>query len=702
MRLFLSLFIILIIVFQLFSQEDPMIYQRWNVFSLNKLSTKFNNTGMLADGNNQNLNKARRPSFEFPIGSGLNYATCLGVVVGAPADQDPSVVGGTNPKNLPYLDGTMDEGPADFWNEEHFAPYAEFVGGEAAPMSNQPESWPATWPQFYPDTNIPLEIGSEGWPGYGAGGERIADVEAFSVMYGWGGTDQLGGGVNVETRWLKTQLVMRGLAWTGSLYEDFIVWVFIVRNPNDAPIVDMRMGIHVDFSYLPNFDTPSFGDADRHYYDPDLQLAYSTDDDGYEVAMDGRTLSAEDIAWGGVIVLRMPGGDHRVATYDASHFWEGQTSPSGSGGAPEMYYTWNLLNLNDPEDSNGDGIDDDFDHDGIPDVENGGPNYYVGSGADGLQILGSPAFTLQPGESDTLIFATVFGDNRDDLFTNAQRAKTLYEAGWEVVKAPPAPIVEAFPGDRKVTLVWGTDSEKDPQFEGYKIYRSQDGGNTWGTSSFKDFFGSVHYIPLAQYDLEDGITGNYRTLPEYAWFYLGSDQWVPLRKEVVVDSFQYFDIGDTVNIFIDRDVINGMSYRYYVAAYDSGNKIIGPLENTAATNPLEKNNTVQVIPHGSLSKNNLKAVRVVPNPYFVAAAWDRGKEHQIQFIHLPEKATIRIFNSAGELVRKLEHDGQFSPAPSIESWDLKNYNMQLVSPGVYFYHVDSRVGETTGKFVIIL
>ncbi len=506
----------------------------------------------------------------------------------------------------------------------------------------------------------------------------------------------------METRWLNTQLVMRGLAWTGSLYEDFIVWVYIVRNINEAPIVDMRTGIHIDYSFLPNFDTPAFGDADRHYYAPELQLAYATDDDGYELSMDGRTLSGEQIAWGGVIALQMPGGDHTVAAYDASHFWEGQTSAFGSGGAPEMYFEWNLLNLDDPHDSNGDGIDDDFDRNGVPDAEEGGPGYYVGSGADGLQILGSHPFTLAPGESDTLIFATVFGENQDDLFTNATRAKALYESGWEVVTAPPAPIVETAPGDRKVTLFWGTESEKDPQFEGYKIYRSLDGGSTWGSSSFKDFFGSVHYIPLAQFDLENGITGNYNTLPEYAWFNLGDDSWVTLRKRVETDTFQYFDLGDTVNFFVDRDVINGLGYMYYIAAYDSGNKIVGPLENTAATNPLEENNTVSVVPRGAVSQTDLELVKVVPNPYFVAAAWDRGQDRKVQFTHLPEKATIRIFNAAGELVRELEHNALKSLAPSIESWNLKNYNQQLVAPGVYFYHVDSSVGETTGKFVIIL
>lgn len=709
-------------VFSLHAQnEHPMNYQRWNTFSINKVSTQFNNTGMLCDGNNQSISLARPPAFEYPTGSDVSWGTCVAVVVGAPAEQDPGVVGGQNPDNYPYLDGTMDEGPADFWNDEHFAPYPEFVTSPQALMSNDPDAWPDAWPQLYPDSNDSLLIGSEGWPGFGPGGERVAEVESFAVMYGWSGPKSWGKQITPDTqnRYLKTQLTCRGLAWTGSLYEDFLVWVYVVRNMGTAPIVDLRMGIHADLGYIPAFLGPNY-DADRHYYNPDLQLAYSTDDDGYEELPDGRILSRETIPWGGVMALKMPGPTDGVEAYDASHFWEGQTSPHGSGGDPEMYYNWNLLNNSDPHDSDHDGIDDDFwtpgdpedvaMPNGIPDAAEGSPGYYVGSGADGLQVLGSGAVTLGPGETDTLIFGVVFGDNEDDLLTNAQRLRLLYESNWEVVKAPDASIVEAIPGDRKVTLVWGTNSEEDVQFEGYKVYRSADGGITWGSSSFTDFGGTVHYIPLAQYDLENGLSGHYSTLPEYAWFDLGNDSWVPLRRVVGVDTLpgldwgnvNQFEVGDTVNIYIDRDVINGLQYRYYVAAYDSGNGIIGPLENTPATDPSEVNNTEEVVPHGVVSEDDLSRVKVVPNPYIVANAWELGKERQIQFIHLPQEATIRIYNTAGERVVTITHTATTAIAPSIASWDLKNYNQQLVAPGLYFYHLESPVGEKTGKFVIVL
>ncbi|MBK7229316.1 MAG: T9SS type A sorting domain-containing protein [Ignavibacteriales bacterium] len=707
--------------------NNPMDFTRWNKLDINKVATVFNNAGMLCDGNNQNSNLARSPSFQYPQGSGKDYGTCIAVVVGAPYPQDPDVVGGVNPNNYPYLDGTMDEGPADFWNEEHFAPYQEFTNPTSACISTDPNSWPQTWPtslpNYYPVNGISADVITNnnlptvpilfdpetGWPGAGSDGKKLADQESLSFMFGWGGTDQIGSG-NSQTRWLRTQMMMRSMAWEGSLYESFIVWMFIVRNPTDKPIVDMSLGVHADFGFFPSF-IPGIGqDDDRHYYDPNLQLAYGWDDNDYEEnPIGGGGISGEEIAWAGVLALRMPGGDGKVKTYDAAHFWEGQTSNSGSGGDPEMYYKWNLLNEDDPHDSNGDGVDDDFDKNGVPDAQEGGIGYFVGTGADGLQVIGSDKFTLQPGEMDTLLFATVFGATEEEIKTNSQRALTLFKNNWKPIKAPPAPIVESFTNDKKVTLIWGTDSENDPKFEGYKVYRSQDNGQSWGSESFADFQGGIHYIPLAQYDLENGLKGYYQSLPEYAWYYLGDDKWNTLRFVVKGDSLEgfdlgnhkltYFEDGDTVNVYVDRTVLNGVEYRYYISAYDSGNGIIGPLENSASSKPNEFNNTVSVRPELPLAEDKLGNVRVIPNPYIISALWETSwNEHLLQFTGLSNQATIKIFNSSGELIKTLNKEND----SSILEWNLKNEYEQQVAPGVYFYHINTPIGTTTGKFFVIL
>lgn len=706
-KILILLIIKLIFYTQISAQESPMASQRWNRFDINKLSTEFNNTGLLCNGNEQSLTLARQPSFEYPTGSGLSWGTGVGIVIGAPIDQDSGVVGGyPDPANnfYAFCDATLDEGPAAYWDEEHFFPYAEFVNGDRALMSDDPESWPTVWPQNYPILNDPIKYDPvTGWPGFGKNGEQLADQESFSVVQAWGGTDSFPGNDQSYPNFLKTQMIIRGMAWKGTLYEDFIVWIYIIRNLGTAPIVDMRTAIHADFSFIPIF-YPGLGfDDDRHYYDSELQLAYGTDDNGFEESPFGGSIPVDQIPYGGIVALKMPGPSGKVETYDAYHFWLQATTSAGNGARSDWYFKYNVENIDDPQDSDGDGIDDDFDENGIPDVNEGGRNYYLGLGADGIQNLGSGAFILQPGEADTLIFATVFGNNEKDIKVNAQRAISLYENNWEVVDAPPAPVVEVFPGDGSNKLVWGIDSEKDPQFQGYKIYRSIDNGITWGTETFNDFDGGVHYVPLEQYDLPDSIFGNYTTLPEYAWFDLGDDKWDQFRTTVESDTFDYFNLGDTVNIFTDNDVVNGLKYKYYIAAYDSGNGIIGPLENGFSNEPNSGNNTVEAIPSSPTANKNLNNVRVVPNPYYVAALWEQGvDDHHIQFTGLPTEATIKIFNSAGELIRTLNHTSSSSLAQSIELWDMKNESNQLAAPGVYFYYIKSPIGEKTGKFFIVL
>ena len=171
---------------------------------------------------------------------------------------------------------------------------------------------------------------------------------------------------------------------------------------------------------------------------------------------------------------------------------------------------------------------------------------------------------------------------------------------------------------------------------------------------------------------------------------------------IETDTLSYFKRGDTVHVYIDDQLINGLNYRYYIAAYDTGNGITGPLENTAASQPKTGSNTVAVVPHAPVARSLLNQVKVVPNPYVVASGWEVGSGKQLQFTYLPGEATIRIFNSAGEQVRTIQHNAGSALAPSIAIWDLKNEDQQLVAAGLYFYYIESPLGRTQGKFLVIM
>jgi hypothetical protein len=75
-------------------------------------------------------------------------------------------------------------------------------------------------------------------------------------------------------------------------------------------------------------------------------------------------------------------------------------------------------------------------------------------------------------------------------------------------------------------------------------------------------------------------------------------------------------------------------------------------------------------------------------------------ERMIKFTHLPSECTIKIFNVAGELMRTLRHDLS-SPIISEEIWNLRTDENREVAPGLYFYFLQSNLGEKSGKFVII-
>lgn len=107
------------------------------------------------------------------------------------------------------------------------------------------------------------------------------------------------------------------------------------------------------------------------------------------------------------------------------------------------------------------------------------------------------------------------------------------------------------------------------------------------------------------------------------------------------------------------------------------------------------------------AKDELKNIRVVPNPYVAAETWEprntftsgRGPR-EIHFINLPAKCTIRIFNVSGTLVKTIEHDSAFETGTAI--WDVLSDEKFEIAYGVYVYHVDAPgVGQKTGTFAII-
>ncbi len=98
------------------------------------------------------------------------------------------------------------------------------------------------------------------------------------------------------------------------------------------------------------------------------------------------------------------------------------------------------------------------------------------------------------------------------------------------------------------------------------------------------------------------------------------------------------------------------------------------------------------------AQKELNRVGVFPNPYFALNPQETNKLSRfVTFNNLPDQATIRIFNLAGQLVRTINHvSGAF------EKWNLLNNSNFPVASGMYIAHIEMPgLGEKVLKLAVV-
>jgi len=233
-------------------------------------------------------------------------------------------------------------------------------------------------------------------------------------------------------------------------------------------------------------------------------------------------------------------------------------------------------------------------------------------GTDCVFIMSSGPFDLPAGDTTTFSFALVLGDDTSDVKFNARTAQFMYELNYQGADPPPTPTVWVVPGDKEVTLYWDDAAESAVDlmtgyhdFEGYKIYRTTTNpvNNEWGDKIYDGNGLEVGFVPIAQFDLNNSISG---LDPQYPHLNLGNNSGI-------------------VHKFVDKNLTNGKTYWYSVTAYDRGvpdDPVLNPdnwaplnyLETSKGTNPTASPNLVMVVP-GKTPTNFVESdIEVEPLP----------------------------------------------------------------------------------------
>jgi len=334
-----------------------------------------------------------------------------------------------------------------------------------------------------------------------------------------------------------------------------------------------------------------------------------------------------------------------------------------------------------------------------------------------------PFSDMYPGDTVKLVVAFVSGDAVSDvansLRDNAARAISIYKHDYENLTIPSPPLHltregtnikldwQWKPGDAGINPVtnWEDDNEyfvslpdthwrkKNPPFEKIKGGRNFEGFKIWRSES--DTLNLQSFALLAQYDVNDDLGLGAQTGLRYTY----TDSTLkPYNK--------YWYAVTSYSI----------PEAMYLAYPDAGGvtrhaKFVGNGVESAIS---ENAHQMHLIFEPS---KKLGEVLVVPNPYradvsyidglgFEGASYNWTPDKRVLwFIHLPAKATIRIYTIAGEVIKTIQHDDAYRIARGLtigqDEWDMSSESGIPAASGVFVFSVDSDFGQQIGKFVII-
>ena len=543
---------------------------------------------------------------EFPAGSMAKTGCCTyywtqSPMVGALINGLPSVSVGVR--------GSVRD------HEEEFEPlpgydagYADTDANIGIAFSDVPESWPALWAREKDPTGtfesvvynadgssdtlyfpgIEPELGPDGFPDAPCGLGVQADREAYFVVTDndpqEGNTFESNQGVGP----LNVRFDVWVLNYSSTFGNDGLIFIQKMTNVGKDTLKDLYMGIAGDP------DAPEQGGAE---WTDDMAL-FITENDPHIAEKLVDTTDAHLLENFAIVYDR----DDAVQGYLTSGVgWIGakflDLTKFNSDGTDTTYGVTNFYTFEYSQDAQSDAqaYNEQMTH-GIQTPQNIEPNEFdifqkpYSYGPDITWAIAGGPMDVAPGEQVIFTFADFAGINETDLIRNAKLFQSLYDNNCATPRPPDQPVVQTSVDEGRVVLMWDDRSEFsiDPvtgnnAFQGYRVYRSTDRGNTWGTV-ITDVNGDPtdFYKPLAIYDYDDNQSG----------------------PHVMTDPLIYYNLGSNSGVkysYVDNNIINGYEYWYAVSAYDGVDDWAGapvdPMENSKAKNAFysDVDNTIAIV-----------------------------------------------------------------------------------------------------------
>jgi hypothetical protein len=230
----------------------------------------------------------------------------------------------------------------------------------------------------------------------------------------------------------------------------------------------------------------------------------------------------------------------------------------------------------------------------------------------------------------------------------AAEAQFIYDQGWLLPEPPPNPNIRLIPGDKKVTITWDNSSELVPDkfypvaqtpdttspsynpdykqfdFEGYKLYRSEDNGVSWALLTQCDVVNGTEF--------EDTLTAeSIRTVAnDTGLFYSYVD-------ERVANGFIYYYAVNAYdyNFLRYRDSLGGVSIEPFSLESGLKSSEVIPRSEPVNVKPPPELVVNQVIPEDTTLKIGVNILADIVEPALVT-----GKKYYIRFMEpTPEYIT---------------------------------------------------------------